>query len=197
MQSTTSQNGNGGIRFSLAAIELTAPPNEVARTEAVHVRHGTVNSTDELFGLLQQAKLLAKRYRALTGRPLGISGEIAECEAVRLLGLELAPVRTAGYDALRRLPDGTKQRLQVKGRVLHSRKLVGRMGSIDITKEWDAVLLVLLDDDYDTIKIVEAPRAAVVAAIQRPGSRARNERGALSISLFCSARIGRQVWPDA
>ncbi len=154
-----------------------------------------MSSTDELFALLQQAKLLAKRYRALTGRPLGIAGEIAECEAVRLLGLDLAPVRTAGYDAIRRGANGSEQRLQVKGRVMHSPKLIGRMGSIDIAKEWDAVLLVLLDDNYDTMKIFEAPRAAVVEAIQRPGSRARNERGALSIPHFCSARLGRQVWP--
>jgi hypothetical protein len=155
-----------------------------------------MSSTDELFGLLQQAKVLAKRYRELTGRPLGIAGEIAESKAVRLLGLELAPVRTAGYDAIRHLPEGTRQRLQVKGRVMRSHKLVGRMGSIDINnKEWDAVLLVLLDQNYETMKIFEAPRNLVEAAIRRPGSRARNERGALSISQFCSGRLSRLVWP--
>ncbi len=72
---------------------------------------------------------------------------------------------------------------------------MGRLGSIDIAKEWDAVLLVLLDDNYDTMKIFEAPRAQVIKAITDPGSEARNERGALSIPHFCSARLGRQVWP--
>ena len=72
----------------------------------------------ELTELLQHAKHLAQRYRELTGRPLGITGEIAESEAVRLLGLELAPVRSPGYDVIRRHPDGTEQHLQVKGRVL-------------------------------------------------------------------------------
>lgn len=154
-----------------------------------------MNANDELLDLVEQAKKLAKRYRELTGRPLGIVGEVAECEAVRLLGLELAPVRTAGYDAIRRRPDGTEQRLQVKGRVMHSTKLVGRMGSLDITKDWDGVLLVLLDQDFNATRIFEAPRASVVEAITRPGSKARNERGALSIPLFCSKRLGRQVWP--
>ena len=149
----------------------------------------------ELLTLVQQAKHLAKRYRELTGRPLGITGEIAESEVVRLLGLELAPVRTAGYDVIRHLPDGNEYRLQVKGRVIHSTKLVGRMGSIDITKDWDAVLLVLLDQNYDAFKIFEAARAPVIKAITDPGSKARNERGALSVPLFCSAKLGRQVWP--
>ena len=64
--------------------------------------------TDELITLLQQAKHLAKRYRELTGRPLGIAGEIAESEAVRLLGVELAGVRMAGYDVIRRTPIGCR-----------------------------------------------------------------------------------------
>ncbi len=51
----------------------------------------TVAPTDKLFALLQQAKQLAKRYREVTGRPLGITGEIAESEAARPFGLEVAP----------------------------------------------------------------------------------------------------------
>src|SRR5438874_1729828 len=41
---------------------------------------------DKVLDLLQRAKLLAKEYYQLTGRPLGVTGEIAEYEAVRLLG---------------------------------------------------------------------------------------------------------------
>jgi hypothetical protein len=76
---------------------------------------------------------------------------------------------------------------------MHSTKLVGRLGSIDINKEWDAVLLVLLDQNYDTIKIFEAPRGKVIKAITEPGSKARNERGALSVPAFCAARLSRQA----
>ena len=45
--------------------------------------------------ILQSAKLLAVEYRGLTGRPLGITGEIAEAEAVRLMKVELCPPREA------------------------------------------------------------------------------------------------------
>lgn len=100
-----------------------------------------------------------------------------------------APARWAGHDAVG--PDG--RRYQIKGRcLLPGYKPGQRVGSIDISKEFDAVLLVLLDGDLDATEIHEADRDAVVAALIRPGSRACNERGALSVSTF--RRIGRPVW---
>jgi hypothetical protein len=67
-----------------------------------------------------------------------------------------------------------------------------RLGSIDITKDWDAVLMVLLDERFDATAIYEADRTPIVAALTAPGSKARNERGALAVSKFRS--IGRLVW---
>ena len=72
---------------------------------------------DELAPVINDAKTLAKRYRNLTGRPLGITGEVAEYEAARLLELRLAAVRQDGYDAIRQTA-GTAQRLQIKGRCI-------------------------------------------------------------------------------
>lgn len=143
--------------------------------------------------VLAQAKTLAQRYRALTGKPLGVTGEIAEFEAARLLGVELLEARHEGYDAVRN-SSGTRHRLQIKGRC----QLPGcgpgqRIGRIDITKEFDGVLLVLMDEQFNATAIYEADRAAVVNALTAPGSRARNERGALGVNKFKS--IGRRVWP--
>src|SRR6266702_389814 len=53
-----------------------------------------------IMDILQKAKKLAQQYRALTGKPLGIPGEVAEYEAARILGIELTPARQAGYDAV-------------------------------------------------------------------------------------------------
>ena len=148
---------------------------------------------DELAGLLSQAKELAKEYYKLTGRPLGVTGEVAEYEAVRLLGLKLAEVRHPGYDALRESGRHT-ERIQIKGRVvLPNAKPGQRMGRIDLKKEWDVVMLVLLNANYDATEIYEANREVVTAALKAPGSKARNERGALGVSRFKS--IGRQIWP--
>jgi hypothetical protein len=149
-------------------------------------------ATDEVFELLGKAKRLAKEYRGLTGRPLGITGEVAEYEAARLLGLELSTVRQAGYDAIRR--DGSLvTKLQIKGRCLLDTSKPGqRLGSIRLEKEWDAVLMVLMNGDFEAVEIYEASREAVEAALTAPGSRARNERGALGVAKFKS--IGHRVW---
>lgn len=145
------------------------------------------------FELLGEVKRLAREYRELTGRPLGVTGEVAEYEAARFLGLELAAVRQAGYDAIRATTEGS-QRLQIKGRcILPNSKPGQRVGGINLDKEWDAVLLVLLDDRYDATAMYEADRAAVEAALLAPGSKARNERGSLAVSQFKS--IGWSIWP--
>lgn len=150
--------------------------------------------TDEerIWAILRDVKRLAQEYRRLTGKPLGITGEVAESEAARILGLELSQARQAGYDAVEK-KDGTERHLQVKGRCLPENFNPGqRVGSIRDEKEWDAVLLVLLDQNFDAFEIWEAERPALVAALTSPGSKARNERGALSISKFKS--IGRLRW---
>lgn len=65
--------------------------------------------------ILAAVKPLAAEYYRLTGKPLGVTGEVAEYVAAELLGLELAPPRTHGYDAIRRTEVGP-QRVQIKGR---------------------------------------------------------------------------------
>jgi hypothetical protein len=143
-------------------------------------------NAEPVLEILAEAKKLAQRYRVLTGKPLGITGEVAEYEAARILGIELTPARQVGYDATE-IRDGQIFRLQIKGRcVLEGSKPGQRMGSIDIHKEFDAVLLVLLDGDFEATAIYEAPREAVINALTAPGSKSRNERGALGISKFKS-----------
>lgn len=144
---------------------------------------------DPVLEILSEAKKLAQRYRALTGKPLGITGEVAEYEAARTLGVTLLPARQTGYDATE-TRDGSVRRLQIKGRcVLEGSKPGQRIGSIDIAKEFDAVLLVLLDGNLDATAIYEAERDAVISALTTPGSKSRNERFALGVPKFRS--IGR------
>jgi hypothetical protein len=152
-----------------------------------------MDSPERLLKLLGRLKVLAGEYYELTGRTLlGVADEIAEYEAaVRLPGVELAPARDRGYDAIRRLAC-RDQLLQIKGR----RVLVGatsrqRTGSIELDKEWDSVLLVLLDDHYEATAIYEADRRALTEAISDSRSR---ERGQLSVSKFRS--IGQRIWAN-
>lgn len=51
-----------------------------------------MNATDEVFQILRDAKVLARRYYHLTGKPLGVTGEIAEFAP----GTPQAPPSNAG-----------------------------------------------------------------------------------------------------
>ena len=146
---------------------------------------------DKVGEILDRAKAAAIEYYELTGKPLGITGEVGEYLAARLLGLELADARSPGYDAL----DHTGRRIQIKARSIPaSKRITGqRIGSIRLGHEWDTVLLILLDEYFEPRVIYEAERAAIEAALLKPGSRARNERGALAVAQFRA--IGRKVWP--
>lgn len=140
--------------------------------------------------ILERARQAAIEYYELTGKPLGITGEVGEYLAAKILGLQLADARAPGYDAT----DGKGRRIQIKARCIPcDRKLNGqRLGSIGFEHQWDCVMLVLLDERFEPLAIFEADRGPLEAALTRPGSRARNERGALSISKFRS--IGKQIW---
>lgn len=147
---------------------------------------------NRILEILREAKKLAQEYRHLTGKPLGITGEVAEYEAAKILGMELTTARQAGYDAIERINGKTRQ-LQIKGRcILPDSKPGQRLGGIDTGKDWDAVLMVLLDENFDAFAIYEAEREPVIVALSAPGSKARNERGALAISKFKS--IGKLRW---
>jgi len=65
-----------------------------------------MSDTDRIFEILGEAKRLAQEYRRLTGRPLGITGEVSEFEAARILGVKLTPARQA---ALETVSGGTRR----------------------------------------------------------------------------------------
>ncbi len=148
--------------------------------------------TKELNEILQQVRDLAVQYYDLTGKPLGVTGELAEFEAARLLGLDLAEARQSGFDASRRV--GSRiQRVEIKGRrVVGALKPGSRVGAIRLDRVWDVVLLVLLDEQFRPTEILEAKRGPIERELTKPGSKARNERGQLSVSQF--RRAAKRVW---
>ena len=141
--------------------------------------------------ILERAKQIAVEYYRATGKPLGVTGEVGEYEAARLLGLKLAGAREPGFDASGN--DG--KRYQIKARALSetSRRKSQQLGSIKLGHTWDAVLFILMDEYLTALEIWEADRVSVQDALTAPGSRARNERGSLAMSKF--KQIGKKVWP--
>jgi len=141
--------------------------------------------------ILAKVRPLAVEYYRLTGKPLGVTGEIAEYVAAGILGLTLVPARTVGYDALR-----GKERIQIKGRAYGANAKPGqRMSRIKLDAPCDTVLLVLLDNGtLEPWEMWEAPYALVCECLSRPGSKGR-ARGALSVSAF--KRLARLVWKSS
>lgn len=140
--------------------------------------------------LISQARKLAAEYRRTMGRPLpGISNEIAEFDAISLLGLEPVEDDALGYDALE--PD-TGLRLQIKSRTLfdESKSSGARIGQLKMNQDWDAVLLVLMDDNYEPFEIHQVMRSDLEEYVDPNSSRAK--RGALSVARF--KIIGELRW---
>lgn len=143
--------------------------------------------------ILRSVKPLAIEYYELTGKPLGVTGEIAEYEAARLLGFDLLAARSEGYDAIEST-GRRNRRVQIKGRFKQDGKKWGRVPSINIEKKFDSVVLVLMVGEYEVTEIWKASRQAVVKRLKAPGSKARNERNSMSVSQFKS--IAKLVWPS-
>jgi hypothetical protein len=108
--------------------------------------------------ILATVKPLAAEYYRLTGKPLGVTGEVAEFVAAECLGLDLCDARTAGFDAIRQGSDGLI-RIQIKGRAFGGDAKPGqRLGRIKTDAQCDIVLLVLLDNaTLDPREMWEAP----------------------------------------
>ena len=148
----------------------------------------TVYAADKL---IAQARILAAEYRRTMGKPLpGISSEIAEHDAVKLLGLHPFAEGEAGYDAVD--PAREDKRIQIKSRTIFDESKSGqRIGQMKLDKDWDSVVLVLMDEDYEPYEIYEAEREDILEFVGKSSS-SRAKRGAMSVARF--KIIGRLAW---
>jgi hypothetical protein len=118
---------------------------------------------DALKTIIRDAKRVAMQYRSLTGKPLGITGEVGEFAAAELLNLQLTDARNPGFDAIG--PDN--RRIQIKSRcVLPTSKPSQRVGGIKLDHDFDTVMLVLMDEDFEPLRIYEAKRDDVARELQ-------------------------------
>ncbi len=141
--------------------------------------------------LMLEARKLAADYRRATGKALGISSEIATHDVIRLMKLVPAEPGAGGYDAI-----GTGSRegkyIQIKGRTLFKEQKSGqRIGQIKLEQDWDSIMLILMDKDYEPQEIIEASRDEIIAAAAESSTN-RAKRGAMTVARFRA--IGQQVW---
>ena len=138
--------------------------------------------------LISEARRLAKEYRAATGKTLPISGEIAINDAIRLLGMQAAEADKQGFDAIYDY-QGNRLRVQIKGRAIFNGKKGGhKLGQLKLEQEWDAIILVIMDDEYESRELYLARRED----IEEYSRDSKSRRGSLSVARF--KIIGELVW---
>lgn len=148
----------------------------------------SVYSVDKL---IAETRRLAAEYRRATGSTLPVTVEIARHDVSRLLGFELVPLNAeGGFDAIGSGRwDGL--RIQIKGRALFDEgKASPRIGQFKLGQEWDVVMLLLMDEDYEPMEIYALEREDIVAETQ--GKANKSKKGAISVAKF--KIIGELVW---
>lgn len=130
----------------------------------------------------------AVAYQKVTGRKLGISGEVGELLAAKYLRLRLMKNNIeAGFDAYDR--DGKK--VQIKSRRSESGpipKSSGRLGTFS-KHPFDYTVFVILSDKYDVLEIWKAEYKALEALVQK------HKRRNPTIHEF--KKVGIRVYPKA
>ena len=139
--------------------------------------------------LMAEARKLAAAYRRETGKALAVSGEIAVSDAVNLLQLEPAADDAVGYDAWRER-DGNRENILIKARVIFSEQpRTHRLGQLKLDSDWQILMLVVLNEEYETDEIWEVGRDVVDAQL---AEQAANRRGTLTVARI--RHIGELAW---
>ena len=135
--------------------------------------------------LVDQVAALAVLYRKRFGKSLGVTAEIGEYKAAKLLNLRRAEGNiNKGFDAY----DSGDKRVQIKTRISS-----GKAHRTGLFKnfEFDYALLVLLSENYDLLKVYRAEPKQIEKALKEQSY----DRPSLPIRKFVA--IGGLVYPKA
>ncbi len=144
--------------------------------------------------LMSEARKIAADYRRATGKSLGIGNEIAKNDACNYLNLEPINDNSSSFDALGK-GERAGQKVLIKGRAIFDQKKSGaRIGQLKVEQEWDLLVLVLMNEDFEAFEIYEISRSEVITELETAAKSNRSKRGAMSISRF--KIISHLVWTN-
>ena len=142
-------------------------------------------SAYDLDKLMSETRRLAVEYRCTTGSTLPVSADLANYDAIRLLKMEKPEEQISGVDGIL---DGVK--ILIKGRVIFSTAKKGlRIGQLNVGGQWDAVVVVVFNEEYQPQVLYQASRASLEESLKQ-GSK--NARGALTLDRFKA--LSEIVW---
>lgn len=141
---------------------------------------------------MDETRRLAAEYRRSTGSTLPVSAELAKFDAISLLGMRALDEPMCGVDALLDTEQGI-ERVQIKGRVIFDPRKTGqRVGQLNLDANWDVVLLVIMDENYQCTTIFSMTKAQLLVVLAEQKEGKSKIRGALSVKKFQA--IAEQVW---
>ncbi len=141
--------------------------------------------------LITKTRALAALYRETTGQTLPVSAELSRYDAAKLLGLSPLKPPVAGVDFVGTQGPYRCKKIQVKSRVIFNEQSSGyRIGQLNLSMEWEIVVLVLYNADYEPFAMYGLDKEAIQQALsQSPG---KQSRGAMSLAKFKA--LGQLIW---
>ena len=130
--------------------------------------------------LITETRRIASEYRKATGKILPVTPEIAINDAVSILKLTPNNDNNLPFDATLQLESKTLK-VQIKGRAIFNEKRQGhRLGQLKLEQDWDAVILVIMNDEFMPQEIYMAERDVILDEL---GDNA-NKKGAMTVAKF-------------
>ncbi len=143
--------------------------------------------------LMSETRRIAAEYHRATGKVLPVSIELAKHDACQLLNLVAPAKQSSSTDAIGKEGYLKDQKLQIKGRVIFDpRKKGQRIGQLNMEADWDSVILVLMDANYEPSEIYLNSKKTLVEDAAQHKQSARNQRGSLSVARFKA--LGELLW---
>jgi len=139
--------------------------------------------------LIAETRRIAREYRQATGKTLPVTQELAINDAILLLDLKPVNKSGLGYDAILE-HNGKDLKLQIKGRVIFDRKRSGyRLGQLKTEQDWDGILLVIMNSEFDTDEIYLAKREVLEKFLS---DKKQSSKGSITVARF--RIIGDLLW---
>ena len=142
--------------------------------------------------LITETRRIAKEYRLATGKTLPVTPEIAINDAISILEMQPNETKNAGYDAIYDR-DGEQLKVQIKGRAIFNDKKQGyRIGQLKLEQDWDAIILVIMNEDFFPEEIYMARRDTVLYELEE--KKKNTKKGAMTLAKF--KLIAELLWTE-
>ena len=153
--------------------------------------------------LMAQTRRVAADYHQTTGQALPVTAELARFDAIDKLNLQKLEGEN-GVDAIQvaRIENATgaaelvaaEERYLIKGRVIFKGgKARQKLGQINLDGQWDCLLMVLYDGDYEPTQIYKISRAVIETEVKRQQKdKPKDKRGSMTVAKYKA--IGDLVW---